>query len=268
MEEITFEHIIRYLENGLSEEEKNHLEGLAQEDSALTSRIEEAKQLLRGIRRGGEKEVEENVKSFHVDFRKSNEFSRLSGEKISLKIVSLRTKWLAIAASILVLFFVGYSFFKTNAEQRLFAENKTEESKFVQDQIEFLGRAGMASNNIESLKKLMDGLIAYQSSNYSQSANTLKDYLKTNPEDSVALLYLALSNLSGGNYGEAESSLRKLIDSPNTEVRDISRWYLSLLHIRSNRYQEARLLLQSIVLNPASYYKDRAESLLFEIKGK
>ncbi len=268
MEEITFEHIIRYLENGLSDDERRHLESLVRVDSVLAGRIEEAKQLLKGIHRAGEKEVEENVKSFHVEFKKSNAFLRLSGKLIPFNIASRRLKWVALAASILLLFFVGYSFFKTSPEQKLFAQYKTEESIFIKNQIEYLERAGMASNDKEKRNELRQGLTAYQNKDYPKGVSTLSEYVKRYPTDSIAILYLGLSKLSMEKFPEAETNLKKLLDSPNAEIRDVSGWYLALLNIRSKRYEKAGLLLESIVQNPTSLYKVKAESLLTEINRK
>ncbi|MEP6645924.1 MAG: hypothetical protein ABJC12_02445 [Saprospiraceae bacterium] len=277
MEEITFEHIIRYLENGLSDDETNRLEGLAQEDSALASRIEEAKQLLRGIRRSGEKEVEENVKSFHVDFKSTADFRKLAentvqvfGKKQNIKIVKLvsKYKWISLAAAILLLIFVGVSIFKTPGEEKLFANYYFREQIFLKSQVEYLERTGMASTDAERRAALKKALTQYNIQDFKTSHESLRQYLIDFPSDSVALLYLALNKIEKKEYESAIKILKDLTATNQQDIIGIVNWYLALLYIKTNRLVESKQLLMKVANDSRNQYAEKAKELLTKIDSK
>ncbi len=279
MEDITLDQIIQYILGELPEEEVKRLEQLLQTDKKLSERVEQTKTLIQGIRRAGEKEVEESVKSFHSNFKTSPEFKKLIndsgegegyGEQGGIKIISLvsRYKWISLAATVLLLVVVGISIFRNSNNETLFASYYASEQDLLTFQIEYLGRTGMASPDVERRNALKDALNLYSQKDYSASQVSLESYLKVFPGDSVALLYLALNNIENKKYDAATILLKEIITTGKSEIAGLANWYLALTLLKMNQSQEAQRYLSTVAGDGSNRYTERAKELLQKVRSE
>ncbi len=277
MEDITLERIIQYILGELPEEEMKRMDQQVKTDTGLQQRIEEAQNLLEGIHRAGEKEVEESVKSFHANFKTSPEFKKLiedsgaaDGEKGGVKLILLasRYKWISLAATVLFLVVVGISIFRDPRNQKLYASYYSPENEFLNTQMEYLDRAGMASPDLEKRNALKEALSQYNQGNYKTSQESLSEYLKDFPGDSVAMLYLALNKIENKEFNVAIEILKKLISTDQGEVGRLANWYLALTLLKMDKPQEATNYLSIVANDGSNRYSGSARELLQKVRAE
>ncbi|MFZ2898862.1 MAG: tetratricopeptide repeat protein [Saprospiraceae bacterium] len=113
-------------------------------------------------------------------------------------------------------------------------------------------------------QQLSGGLEAYISQYYSESIALLQPFVEDNPNHLVARYYLGLSYMEEKKWAEAETQLTA-VQSAHLEYWEESTWYLALLYIKTDRKDEAREALQSLISARSGRYNEKARKLLSKL---
>jgi len=221
-------------------------------------------QLLGGI------EIEEQEFEPMMAMEKAPNYSIAIPEPEEKKIRSISgfTKWIALAATVLLLVVVGISIFRDPGNQKLYASYYSPENEFLNTQMEYLDRVGMASPDLEKRNALKEALNQYNQGNYKTSQESLSEYLKDFPGDSVAMLYLALNKIENKEFNVAIEILKKLISTDQGEVGRLANWYLALTLLKMDKPQEATNYLSIVANDGSNRYSGSARELLQKVRAE
>lgn len=182
------------------------------------------------------------------------------GLKPAARIRRMPWRFFAVAAAILALMVaVVWVFSGTSPSGRLFAEYYETYEDDLSVQMRNGGNARAPEKQL-----LSGGLEAYISKSYSESIALLQPFVLDNPDHLVARYYLGLSYMEEENWTEAETQLTA-VRSAHLEYWEESTWYLALLYIKTDRKDEAREALQSLISARSGRYYEKAEKLLSKL---
>ncbi|MBT8232057.1 MAG: hypothetical protein KJN84_05495, partial [Bacteroidia bacterium] len=104
------------------------------------------------------------------------------------------------------------------------------------------------------------GMTEYNSKNYSEAIQTLENINMSIPSDGQ--LAIALSHLQIGNLKNSQTIFERL--SGNPIYKDLSLWYIALINVKNENFDEAISKLKSIDPNSQKYKS--AQSLLNKLQ--
>lgn len=216
----------------------------------------------------GEIEIEEQEFEPMMAMEEATNYSSAIPKHGEMKIrtISGFTKWIALAATVILIVVVGVSIFRDPGNQKLYASYYSPEREFLNTQIEYLDRAGMASPDLERRRALKEALSQYNKGNYKTSQESLSEYLKDFAGDSVAMLYLALNKIENKEYDVAIEILKRLISTDQGEVGRLANWYLALTLIKMDKPQEATNYLSIVANDVSNRYSGSARELLQKVR--
>ncbi len=176
--------------------------------------------------------------------------AKSENRRFSITLQNSLFRWLAVAASVLVLatgaFFV---FTQSGADpQALF----TQYYKPYHDVV--------TTKSIQNDQNLLNGLFYYNTGEYRQAIIHFTNGLKLNPNDPDLLFYLAGSHLALGDFGQA-IAIYELLHTTSSGYQSPVKWYLALSYLAGNKTVEARALLKSIS-DEGGFYAEDAEKIL------
>jgi len=161
--------------------------------------------------------------------------------------------WNKIAASLLFLVMIGAAFWYYQNMQ--FANQY--EAYFNNEEMQTVRGIDEASLPID----LQAGLKLYQQKNFQGSLSFFEDYLKVNPESTVATYFAGMSAL---NIGEEETAFDFLttVRMNDDRLYDEASWNLVGIHLERGEVETAKQLLEDLLKVDNDLYRNRAKDLL------
>lgn len=104
----------------------------------------------------------------------------------------------------------------------------------------------------------------YEQHEFRKAKKQFKELLNTDKDNHMALFYLAISCVELENFSQAEKYLNQLIKNPNHIFWEQSYWYLSLVYLKQEKDDKAKLTLQTITNEKLSYASE-AEKILKQL---
>jgi TolA-binding protein len=128
---------------------------------------------------------------------------------------------------------------------------------------EALSSVTRSINNSET-DNFSSGIESYKSGNYPKSAAEFAGLLEKSPSSVSARFFLGLSQLSLGNYGQAENLLSAVLKEQGEYAKE-ARWYLGLTYLKINNKQKAEECF-GVLASSDGYYRERSEKILRRLK--
>ena len=241
------EHLIdQYLLGQLSEADQRLFQERMQA-SDFQAALSEAQELMGVFQSAGRDQLKAEMKNWEQKLQNSNKESNAPAKTISLNRI------LAIAASILLLAFIGYFWLSSeNGEQKLFADN-------YQPYPNVVAPIEKGDADEDPTKKAFQ---EYELGNYEKAIN-LFEQIMTNQD---ANLFLAISHIELGNDQKAKELLIQIINQPEDRFLIPANWYLGLLNVKEGNLEAAKKYL-NVVSKDTEYQvlQSKAKSLLNQL---
>ena len=118
-------------------------------------------------------------------------------------------------------------------------------------------------NNTEA-DKYSAAIESYKSGDFQKSAAEFAVISEKIPSAVSARFFLGLSQLSLGNYGQAENLFTGVINEQGEYTKE-ARWYLGLTYLKTNNKQKAEECFTNLASSDG-YYRERSEKILRRLK--
>lgn len=163
-------------------------------------------------------------------------------------------KWVALAASILLLIGVSFYIFqpKESYEQQLFS---TYFSPRVHPDAPVRGESVMNLNEVES-----KAMYSYEAEDFKMAVNHYEVLVREYPKNSKHALFLSISYLGINNAEKAINVLSRLDIVDENYKSDIA-WYLALAYLKNNEKNAARIILEGLAKEDCFYTESAIEIL-------
>lgn len=228
--------IDNYFEGTLNPDEKTLFNRLVKSDPDFAKQVNFQKNVKIALTLKSREELKSQLKEHEKSLSKQRIFNR---------------KWLAIAASIIILFGLFFIFQSTPDSSDLYAKFFSPYPNTV---------APIVRGENENSKE-MRAFKAYELEKYDKSAKLFNDvFLKENKE--YIRFYEAISLMADEQFSSSELILRNY---PWLEYSEKANWYLALNYLQSDQKENAKKLLIQIK-KENSYKAKSAKKLLHDLK--
>lgn len=230
----------KYLLNEMTAEEKSEFENKLQTDDNFREQFQIYKETTQFLELKFSKDA--------VDFKQnlkvigSNHFGKPITKKS--KVISLQSKWFAVAAMLIV--FMGVWYFNQSGNPTFSDYNNYNEAHFIE--------------RSDTNQNLVDAQTFFNAKEYkkaSQSFAKIEDL--TNPE---LQLYYAISLIESDDYEKA-SVLLTNISQGNSVYKEEAIWYMALSSLKQRDYKTCKKQLELISQDSEKY--NQAQKLLKEL---
>lgn len=231
--------ITGYFENTLTENEKELFSELLEQDSDFKAEVE------------FEKKVKVAITLDERNRLKSKLAAIESGQK-SRKNRLQAMRWVAVAASFLILITVGYQMAnRRNSNEKLYDHYY---QTFPNIELPTV-RGVTATNNGKSA-----AFRAYDSQDYEEASKLFSEIYEKNGDD-YALLYQGLSLMELKRFTEAVKIFERYREKPNRAFDTYIKWYLSLCYLRTDAEEKSRSLVRELAAGKNPFQKQASELL-------
>lgn len=230
-----------YLNNEMSLEEKTSFENQLQNDPKLKEQFELYKQTTQFLEVKFSKETvdfKENLKSIS-----ENHFA--DSIKKKTKVISLQSKWFAIAAILVV--FIGVWFMNNNGNPSYSDYNQHENANFVE-----------RGSVIKDLKVAQE---AFNNKNYEEAIPLFEKVLVEYKRPEIEFYY-GVSLLEVNKTSEAETVFRDLKNGTSV-YNQKAIWYLALTKLKLEDFESCKTYLKEISADSEEF--EKAQELLNEL---
>jgi tetratricopeptide (TPR) repeat protein len=243
MNETALEKIEQYLNNEMSQEERVGFELQIANDEALRNYV----QLYDTIDKTMSVEnTSPNENELRQTLQQMNR--KYFAEEGKVIQVSFK-KWLAIAASVIIVVTAGVYFLSSNktSPEKLYAEYAKHDPLNIQ----------LRGNTTDSLAQ--NAAAAFNKRSYEAALPLLDQYLSLQPDDIQMKFSLAICDLETGKNKEADS-IFSMIASGQTAYAATAQWYQALSVLKQKDITKCRTILNSIP--QTSSFSAKAKELL------
>jgi tetratricopeptide (TPR) repeat protein len=231
----------KYLEEGLSEKEKNAIERELSDDPFFADSVE-------GLQ-DWKKDTGKDITSLENELE--TRVDNIPAKKNIFRMPVFRM--LLVAACLFVICFL--------ALDHLFEKRQTTEQLFA-TYFKPLTHPDMIVRGEEDLteKKESMAVRSYEAENYKQAIFYYKQLLETQPENEKHKLFLGIAFLANHQPEQAIEILNRSF-TQETRYENDRNWYLALSYLRLNNLDAARPILEQLS-SASSYYTEPAAELL------
>jgi len=169
----------------------------------------------------------------------------------------LRPVMLSVSAAILiVLVVIGVKFLspqQTEDGEQLFAHYYQRYPSFLN------ARSAADVSEQEQLTREAFGYFNHQE--FKKAKKHFMELVQSDKNNHLAKFYLAVSCIELNDFSHAERYLEELTHIPNYIFWEQSHWYLSLVYLKQEKYDDAKRILKTIVNEQFTYSPDAEEIL-------
>ncbi|MBF8149266.1 hypothetical protein ITJ86_05125 [Winogradskyella sp. F6397] len=211
------------------------------------------------------------------DYNQTNEGQNSDSsteKKTQGKVISLSWIKYAVAAILLLGFFIWQPTQKTNNELFALYENNltslTEDNFSLLEFEEFYyydqrGDENILENySLEESNKAFYGLNAFKDENYDKAKEILTE-LKPKAHNNQILFFLSLSQLNTNDLDNSIINLEYLLNQTNFSYSDDVKFHLSMAYLKKGDRNKSKLLLKQLIANN-SKFKDESQLILKEMR--
>ncbi len=112
---------------------------------------------------------------------------------------------------------------------------------------------------------LKEGLDALEEKQYAEAIKKLTRYLPSDSDNLDVRYYLGMAHYLQGNFEQAIPHLRFIADGIHAYTRR-TQWVLSLIYLKTEKLNTAKMLLHKIIKQENHSYRKKANELLFKLK--
>ena len=106
---------------------------------------------------------------------------------------------------------------------------------------------------------------AYENKSYQGAIPYFKEILSENENDLDATLFLGISQMFAGDTHSAMPLLQKLATHPDYMYTEVPKYYLSLLYIKEEKYEQATPLLEDVIRGNEESLAKKSRKILRKI---
>ena len=233
-----------YFSNRLSPDEQKELEDLLSKDKKLKSEFDFQVEVREAIRNKHHRELKDK-------------FRRLDKESGSNK----SFKWLAAAASIIILLGLGwfYGIYSTQTDYNALYTAHFEVYPNVVAPVE-------RSQSDESSDLVQQAFSRYENGEFEEAYTSFEKLQETEGYE-YAVFYAAVSRMASGNYDEAIGYFKSAENWKNPEFEHASKWYLALAYFKKEDKNTALHYLRELQKSDNSFRQEAAD-LIEELEAK
>lgn len=236
-----YQHIQDYLDNLLSDSERQIFENALAKDPELNAEVKRQKMIF-GILQHHIDTAPQAEQLAETLQQKRKQFISAQPNAINSKLVTLKT-WgigLAVAASITLVILLSGIFNTTNFTKLPTMPN-------------YSMRGERSTQHYTKARQ------AFNAQNYAEATAILQTLQKNKPETALYTYYLGLSYLGQKHYKQAVSPLKTIADGPSLYHEDAS-YFLGVTYYKLNRDKEAKHYLEMV--SSESSYAEKAQDIL------
>ncbi len=252
-----------WLKGNLNEKDKQSFEDRLQNDSAFANEVNEIKSVIAGIREKKEIEIRDLVKSAESELRSEGYFEEtIKIPSVADKKPIINSRWMMIAASLLLLISAAYFWNAKADDNNLFEKNYVVENKILPEVMGRLEAKGLAGNEAAKKEQLLNAIKRYNNKDYKKSKVALQKFILNFPNEETALLYLGLCEIELGNIHSAIKFLVPLANDSGFKYQKTAQWYSVLCYLKEGKtkdFDAAEQLLNQLLKTESEYYKKGVE---------
>lgn len=226
----------QYLQDELTVEARNNFEKQLAEDPEFASEFETFKNVQSQLDNKFGFEQEREVFKENLDKIGEQHFNKKP------KVIGLKPWYLAVAASVAVLF--GLFFFNYNQNPAFSDYNDPEEASFT------------IRGTVD--KPLKEAETAYNKGHYNDAIPLFETVLKKEKSAEILFFY-GISLLEESEYKKAEAVFNEL-KAGNSAYKEKALWYLALSKLKQKDYESCKKILETISEDDEGY--DQVQELL------
>jgi|GEM_PF-2107928 len=242
-----FDIIQKYLKENLSHKEKIFFEKRVK-DKVFRDELWSQVKILEAVEEIETDNLRHYIKSIESNthrYKKLNESKRRV-----LKLPNLFKCAAVIIGLLITAYFINISLAKKIDNKELFAEfYQTYPAKFIE-------RGN--SQDVDTLKSFYEALNFYRDEKYNEAIVLLSEF--DNPNDEISI-YRATCMLELGEYKKAEITLSQLTNSSNSEISQVSEWYLVLINLKQGNSVLMKENLLKILSQPEHLFYEKSKKL-------
>ena len=192
--------------------------------------------------------------------------------KVTNKVIKFgRFRW--VAAGAIFAFIVALCFVSPSPDgEHVFENNFMAFEDNISEELDLMLSTRGAGDNDEthnSLRMIREGMEHYNNKEYDKAIPIFQEYLEKNQDASdynQIKFYLAVSFLSQGESARSVRMFEELVQDTQSELKEDSKWYLSLAYTRTGKVDEAKAQLQELA--SSQKYGSKVEKILDPTKSK
>lgn len=250
--------IERYLEGNLEEQERVAFDQRLKTDEEFQQWVTHMESMVNGIKYTGRKNVMKQLAELEANLP---EVQLLEEEQEESNIVAMKPNkfryWAAAAAAIALvlissLFLLTYN--SGQSDQDLF-------TAYYEPYSGDLSRSG----DEDLVDKRERAYFAYGQGQHERAIPLFEEVIDQEPTSKLRF-YLGNAYLSVGEAEKAAQQFKEVLRDSDYPLQDQSRWYLALSYLKAEKLDMAQTTLEEITGTPGSFYYNKAQELLAQIK--
>jgi len=232
----------------LTQNEKSQLEAYIMEQPTTKLEIKMRTDLMKGLEYNADQELKSILNKIHNE--------EISGKKHNGLLKKIGFSLLAI--SILIGAYAIFNYMNTSQEAKPIVGSAIYATYFEPFTPSLETRSSDAIQEV-TYKQFID---AYRNKDYDKSLAIIKPLISN--ADNKTLLIAGISAMEIDKHQEAFEYFDKIITSNDFYFIDHAKWYKSLVLIKTNKINEAKVLLNDLANNPEADHHNESVSLLKE----
>ncbi len=250
--QLQYEQIEAYLGGELSGGALAAFEQRLRSDASFASEVALHREMAKAL---GEQDVM-NLENLLKEIRQEGEAAVLvkanAAPSSGTKIVSMRRRYLAIAASVALLVVAGLVL------RNFMASTADHFTAFYEPYPVYLNTRNADAERIQALE---NGIKSYSEKDFATAVPSFQAVLKADPGNLDVLFYLAICQLETGDLAAAEAAFQQVASDGNSLYAGPAEWYHALVLLKLGRTVEAKSALEAIVKSQGDFAKKAAELL-------
>lgn len=121
------------------------------------------------------------------------------------------------------------------------------------------------SGNTELDRLLLNALELYEEKDYEHALVLFEEVLQSREKDMATNLYSGITYMEEEKYQKAKTTFNNIILNKNNLFIEQAKWYLALCYVKTDKIEDAQILLSEII-KEESYYKENAANVLRDLK--
>lgn len=257
--------IEKYILEELKGEELDAFKQQLKADEKLASDTDLVHDLIKGIRKKGESNLEKTISEVHSKLKTEGFFEQ---KEAKIQPFKSSRKWLSYAAAIAVLIASTVWFFDWKQDQNIqMAMDAIEIEKLpeLENIMDSLESFGMADDDRERKNNLLNIIELSKEKSLEEIKKAFYEHIAYYPRDGVAKLLFAKELLDKNMPTEAINKLNSLSNDANFQYQNLAKLTLAKAHLKigkTENIEAAKALFQSLSLTKEKDYSNLAKQIL------
>ena len=236
--QIDIELVKNYVNGTLSQEHREQIEAQLAEDPTYAHEFNQLKEIVESI-----------TLFHHGELKKKLQSEDRSTKDKSHSGFSSR-RWLAMAASLVLIAVSGYFlFFSDPSPQEVYED-------FYQPYYNVLSTGERGPDQAE-----LDAVGLYEQGRYQEALEVFEQQIVEEPDNSALIFYQGLNYLALEQSDQAIGNLQAVIDQSGGVLTQPAQWYLGLAYLQKGDLENARSVFETLLAESGAYQQEASDIL-------